>query len=412
MQPVDRALSIRGVELILTAACNLRCAYCYQDRRQPARMSWKTLKRAVDLLARSDQPRAVLNFFGGEPLLEFEMVRRAVLYAESVLSHRVVRQFGLCTNGNLLDQEKLEFLDSHGVDLQLSFDGVAQAQDERAPGSFDALDALLDRMRRDHPALFHDRLSVAITLTGRNLPFLGESVAYFLAKRVPEIGVTPMVTHDTDWHAGRLRELDLQWTRVYRDSLAHYRDTGRTPVTALRRSTSPSSAKSEDGPTCSAGEGQFLTVDVDGSVSSCVLFCRSYRQDGPGLLEQLTDRLDLGKLDDLGLGLRLDELPRRARETRLFHRDPARFSGYGACRDCDQREGCSVCPVSITHVPGSQDPMRIPDLQCAFQKVVGKWRDRFPAQPGVTDLLSGRAAMPAGVERLLSAVHGSRPIHR
>ena len=408
--PGSAAVNVRGVEVILTAACNLRCAYCYQDRRRPARMSWETLKQAVDLLARSDQPRVILNFFGGEPLLEFEMIRRAVVYAESVVPRQVERQFGVCTNGMLLDDEKLEFFDSHGIEVQLSFDGVARAQNERASGSFAALDALLDRMRHDHSALFRDRLSIAITLTGRNLPFLGESVAYFLAKRVPEIGISPVVTHDADWHEGRLGELDHQWSRVYRDSLAHYRETGQTPVTALRRSNRPASAWSEVGPTCSAGKGRVLTVDVDGQVRSCVLFCRSYRQPGAGPLEQQTDRLGLGRIDDPGLVSRLDGFPRRAQETRLFHLDKARYSAYGKCRECAQREGCSVCPVSITHIPGNRDPLRIPDLQCAFQKILGRWRDRFPAQPTVTDLLSGKAVAPAGVARLLNAVQGSRAV--
>jgi sulfatase maturation enzyme AslB (radical SAM superfamily) len=373
-------------------------------------MSWETLKRAVDLLARSDQPSLVMNFFGGEPLLEFELIRMAVVYAESVLPRQAVCQFGLCTNGKLLDGEKLEFLDSRGIDVQLSFDGLAQAQDDRAPGSFATLDALLDRMRHDHPALFRDRLSIAITLTGRNLPFLSESVAYFLAKRVPEIGITPVVTHDADWHEGKLRELDLQWARVHRNSLAHYRETGRIPVTALRRSARPASASNGDGPTCSAGKGQVLTVDVDGSVWSCVLFCGSYRQQGPELLEQQTDRLGLGGIDDPGLGSRLDRFPGHARETRLFHRGGEEYSTYGKCRDCNQREGCSVCPVSITHIPGNQDPLRMPDLQCAFQKTLGKWRDRFPAQPSVNDLVSGNETMPAGVERLLSVVEGARTL--
>jgi len=397
-------VNVRGVEVILTAACNLRCAYCYQDRKQAARMSWETLKAAVDLLGRSSQPRVVLNFFGGEPLLEFDLIRQAVAYAERVIPTHVARQFGVCTNGTVLDGKKLEFLDSHGVDVQLSFDGVAEAQDERAPGTFAGVDALLDRMRREHGSLFRDRLSVAVTVTARNLRCLADSVDYLLAKGVCEIGISPVVTHEADWQRTTVHELDEQWERVYRSSLEHHRETGQTPVVALRRRAMPRSTGRTAGAICSAGNGQVLTVDVDGSVWPCVLFCGSYQSARPGLLEQHFARRAVGRVDAPGLATRLDELSCRVRETRLFHRLDRKHSAYGDCRECTHREGCAICPISIAHIPGNDDPMRVPDFQCAFQRVAAKWRARFPAQPSTADLLTGREAVPAGVERLMQTV--------
>ena len=367
-------------------------------------MSWETLEAAVDLLGRSSRPRVILNFFGGEPLLEFDLIRRAVAHADEVIPEHVQRQYGLCTNGMVLDGEKLEFLSSHAVEVQLSFDGVARAQEERAPGSFARLDGLLERMRADHGAWFRERFSIAMTLTGRNLRDMADSVEYFLGKGVREIAVSPVITHDFDWHRSGLGELDAQWERVYRASLSHHRETGQTPVVALRRDDSPQSPRSRTGATCSAGEGRNLTVDVDGSLWPCVLFCGSYQNSPPELLRRHVTGLGLGKIDDPGLVERLGEFPVRAREARLFHRIEPRYSEYGDCEECARRDDCAICPVSIVHIPGNRDPLRIPDLQCAFQRVVGKWRDRFPARPSVTDLLTGRAGVPAGVSRLLEAV--------
>ena len=56
---------IRGLSVVLTAACNLRCAYCYQDRRSGWRMSWSTLRQAIDLLLSSRHTEVTLRFYGG-----------------------------------------------------------------------------------------------------------------------------------------------------------------------------------------------------------------------------------------------------------------------------------------------------------------------------------------------------------
>ena len=76
-------LKVRQVCVVLTAQCNLRCAYCYQNARRPGSMSWPVLCSAVDLLLSSSEHRVELAFLGGEPLLEFDLFRRAADYAKS-----------------------------------------------------------------------------------------------------------------------------------------------------------------------------------------------------------------------------------------------------------------------------------------------------------------------------------------
>ena len=106
------------VTVILTATCNLRCAYCYQDRKQPRRMGWETLRRAVDLLLGSRRRDLELWFGGGEPLLEFPLLRRAVGYAEAACPPAKRLRFGLSTNGLLLDDDRADFLAAHRFSMQ------------------------------------------------------------------------------------------------------------------------------------------------------------------------------------------------------------------------------------------------------------------------------------------------------
>jgi len=69
--------------LILTAQCNLRCSYCYQNAKGARSMSWDTLQASIDLALQSPSPRVELTFTGGEPLLELELIRRGVAHAQS-----------------------------------------------------------------------------------------------------------------------------------------------------------------------------------------------------------------------------------------------------------------------------------------------------------------------------------------
>ena len=179
--------ALRGVDLILTPACNLSCTYCYHDRRTRQRMTWSTARAAVDLLNRSGQNRLTLNFLGGEPLLQLDLIRRIVDHAERTRSDSKRCEYGISTNGMLLDDTTEEFLDAFGFDVQLSFDGVADAQDFRRVGSFGRLDETVDRLRTRRPTMFRERFSIAVTVTRANLAFLADSVDYFLAKGVRRI---------------------------------------------------------------------------------------------------------------------------------------------------------------------------------------------------------------------------------
>src|SRR5512144_1709717 len=74
---------IQALEVVLTADCNLRCAYCYQNAKRPRSMSWDTLRGALDLLLRSHCPEVEVLFVGGEPLLQFPLIRQAVAYVRT-----------------------------------------------------------------------------------------------------------------------------------------------------------------------------------------------------------------------------------------------------------------------------------------------------------------------------------------
>ena len=109
--------------LHLTDACNLRCTYCYV-RQDTHAMTPDTAKAAIDLAA-ADPGHHGIIFFGGEPLLQRQLIYDTVYYAEA-LGLPGKFHYKITTNGTLLDQEFLEFSKQHQVFIALSHDGTAQ----------------------------------------------------------------------------------------------------------------------------------------------------------------------------------------------------------------------------------------------------------------------------------------------
>ncbi len=121
------------VGLVLTHACNLACTYCYTGEkkrvRMPAAVAMRTLELAL-MAAREADARLQLTFFGGEPLLEAELLLDVAARARA-LAEDVPLVMQATTNGTLLDEALVERLGALGVHLAISIDGT-RAQHEAA----------------------------------------------------------------------------------------------------------------------------------------------------------------------------------------------------------------------------------------------------------------------------------------
>jgi radical SAM protein with 4Fe4S-binding SPASM domain len=395
---------IQRVDVALTAGCNLRCGYCYQNDKKPRSMDWETLRASADLLLGSRQPEVRMLFIGGEPLLEFPLIRRAVDYIEAQRPPGLAVLYTIVSNGTLLRDEQAAFLAEHDFEVQLSFDGVPAAQDVRGAGTFPVLDRLLDRLRRDHPAFFAHKLSVAMTLLPATIPFLADSIDYFLGKGVQQITVTPALTHQPGWRDELMAELDGQFGRIFRACLRHYRRTGEVPFKHFLRQRGESKRRPESLGMCGVGRGETPAVDVDGQVHGCVLFVDSYQKFPTAFLRTRLDAMRMGDLRDPRLAERLAAYPAAAEAAGIFDNKQDKYSSYGRCDECRYLNSCGVCPMSIAHQPGNTDPHRVPDFQCAYNLVSLKYRERFPCQPTALERIMGEGAMPDDLGGLLAFV--------
>lgn len=133
---IDRSLG--SLTLQVTRNCNLRCEYCIysenKNKHQRAHsndvMSFETAKKALDFYREhiNDTDQAIIGFYGGEPLLEIDLIRKVVDYAEQIFEGRQIH-YTITTNATLLTKDTIDFLLDHDFSTVISLDGPERIQD-------------------------------------------------------------------------------------------------------------------------------------------------------------------------------------------------------------------------------------------------------------------------------------------
>jgi sulfatase maturation enzyme AslB (radical SAM superfamily) len=372
---------LRNLSVILTAQCNLRCNYCYQNAKSSLRMRWETLATALDMVLTSSRREAKVNFVGGEPLLEYPAIGRAFRYLEENRSPGKSIEYSISTNGTLITAEIAAFLARNRFKTQISFDGISAAQNHRGKETFVVLDKLLDHLRRDHPDFFRSYLTIALTLTSSNCINLADSTAYLMGKGVMQIAITPVITPDPRWRTNFVEELDVQFSRIYENSLRQYQSTGEIPLKIFQGKYDGSFGQTNRSEMCGVASGESLVVDVDGEAYGCTVLAGSYQNAESPFLRDCLASLRMDSIHDPAFAEHYECFPEAIRRVGLFHNKEDKYSSYGNCKDCLYITECSACPMSIAHVPGNNDPNRISDLVCAYNLVSRKYREQFPNRP-------------------------------
>ena len=127
---------VKALCLHIAHTCNLNCSYCFASQGKyhgnRALMSFEVGKRALDFLVENSAGRTNLevDFFGGEPLMNFDVVKRLVAYARSIEKQAGKNfRFTLTTNGVLIDDDVIDFANKEMSNVVLSLDGRKDVHD-------------------------------------------------------------------------------------------------------------------------------------------------------------------------------------------------------------------------------------------------------------------------------------------
>jgi len=196
-------MDIYSINLYVTEDCNLRCSYCFVKRKRTY-LSLETGKQTIDYLL--NQPNLEkpirISFFGGEPLLRFELIKKLVLYAEKKASQFNKKvHFGIVTNGILVSDKILSFLKKHNFHLKLSIDGDKISHDmyrktRNGSGTFIKIKKKLEKIKNYFPYP-----SVRATVMPETSKYLLENLEFFIKEGFRRIGLYPA--------------LEANWTKKY-----------------------------------------------------------------------------------------------------------------------------------------------------------------------------------------------------
>lgn len=121
---------LRHMVLQVTKRCNFKCRYCsyavseFSRNHELVDMNWDCAKKSIDFLLNHsmDAKVVMLSFYGGEPLLNFDLIKKSIEYAEQIFKHKKIL-YSMTCNGSLLTEEYISFLKKYNVGLTISLDG-------------------------------------------------------------------------------------------------------------------------------------------------------------------------------------------------------------------------------------------------------------------------------------------------
>lgn len=222
----QRKTVVKALCLHIAHDCNLACKYCFAEEGEyhgdRSLMSYEVGKKALDFLIANSGNRVNLevDFFGGEPLMNFQVVKDLVAYGRSQeKEHNKKFRFTLTTNGMLLDDDVMEFANKEMANVVLSVDGRKEVHDFMRPtrngkGSYDII---IDKFKKMAELRNQTNYYVRGTFTHHNLDF-SEDVLHLADLGFKQISMEPVVAPDEQPYA--IKEEDLPKLFEEYDTLA------------------------------------------------------------------------------------------------------------------------------------------------------------------------------------------------
>ncbi|GBF35484.1 arylsulfatase regulator [Desulfocucumis palustris] len=336
-------LKVKNITFVVTEKCNLACKYCYEVHKSNNVMTKETAKRAVDFLFDKKKvngyyseivsPGVILEFIGGEPLLEIDLIDYIVEYFKFrafEFNHPWALNYmiSLTTNGILYDTEKVQrFLwrNPGKVSVGLTIDGNRELHDAcrvfpDGSGSYDIVERAARKWIQNEA-----RPQTKITLSPDNVRYLRPAL-----ENVWSLGIVGAFTNccfEEGWTLEHARILYREMVGLA-DYLIDNELYGKVYTSLFNEAIGKPLTETRN---WCGGNGQMLAIGTDGKCFPCIRFME-YSMSTPGRKEQ--------SIGDIWRGLdRREENPwlRRLKEIDMISQSAQK------CIDCQIAAGCSLC---------------------------------------------------------------------
>ena len=167
-------MKYKTLTLLLTYNCNLACDYCFCGKKKTDNMSEATAKKAIDFFMKNADETVNLVFFGGEPLIQAELIKKLIHYCKENYGERV--NYCMTTNGTLLNRENVDMIVQNNIAVTLSVDGMSESHDlhRRFVDGRPSWNIIMDNLRNNH--MNKANITLRLTFTKHNVKELAHNI--------------------------------------------------------------------------------------------------------------------------------------------------------------------------------------------------------------------------------------------
>jgi sulfatase maturation enzyme AslB (radical SAM superfamily) len=347
--------------MIITSDCDSRCSYCPQIKEKKY-INNSLLEKAIEFFYPFFKDGIVVSFYGGEPLLALPRIQHTVTLINEK-NNKIYKkiQYNITTNGNLMDEDILEFFNSQGFSVMVSFDGLAHEKSRQQGGFKRTVSLIKDMLKCPDISLATNSVFIPETVE-----YLSQSLQFIVEQGVENSHFSPSIIEP--WSRRELIQYTDQLHSLRKFLFDWYKQNNTIPVLNFRRGEKTRMFG------CWGGRDR-MALNHDGSVWGC------YR-----LPDYFRGKEDTVEYSDLFFG-HLDYFienydmvyPKTLSNYSSFRQDFF-FTARQSCYMCPEVDDCSTCPASAASAVGMKMLGEISVWQCELQRIQRKVVNEFYQQ--------------------------------
>ena len=265
---------LKDVTMNITNSCNLNCIYCFEHNKNGQKMSLELAEKIIDkcyanYVANNDTKFPfVVNFFGGEPFLAWDVIEHSLKYAKNK-KYRI--DFGVTTNLTMLTDHMIDIIEEYDLGLLVSVDGIKEIHDKNRCNSYDIVMKNLKRLLdRDLKHL----IEVRMTVMPSDLDNLLDGIQTLFNLGIDNIAPVPVT--DTNWTENDLESLKNNMRKVWTWAFDVYNDEENKRNLSLKciddyleMMLCPNIILPSQTNVCTAGTFSSCSIGVKGDIMPC-----------------------------------------------------------------------------------------------------------------------------------------------
>lgn len=341
---------------VMTEDCNFKCSYCYQ-KKEKNYIDIFTIKNAVDFFMPYFTEECYINFYGGEPLLAFDQIKEAVKYIRDKRKGQKRKfKYSITTNGSLINDEIIKFLNQNRFSILLSFDGLAQ-DISRKKGSLRQIVLNTEKLLKAPDVT----MEIHSVFTPETVGYLAKSIQYIIELEVPNISIS--FSKIFQWRHSSIARLKKELAFLKKIMLSFYKKSKGIPLVDFRKDDWRGIFA------CFAGKDRMALMP-DGKLWGCDLFADYFKGK-----KRTRDfhKYCFGDLNSFieNYGKIYPKILSNYSDLRMDHF----FTSDTLCNQCDKMLGCDVCPMD--NVYSSSDIRKVPYWTCEIKKILREEKKLF-----------------------------------